>query len=438
VSRIATGVAILSVIGVAGCVSDVDPVSAPDAAASVADAPAASDGARSRTADTAADTPAPEVVVCTPACEGKACGPDGCGDVCGQCPAVAPVCTPAGLCDVACTPICEGKKCGDDGCGDVCGQCPAVAPVCTSDGLCDVDTTGGGGTTDGACELIEPEHGGAEIGPECDTAGCPCGVVIDTVTGIVQDDKGAPVDGAKAQLCARSARDGGTVCLAPVDTAANGSFTLSVPADHNCMYESVMRALVPNQSYSTAYCTISGDALTATGGTMDLSSTPIILRATTAATTAPDNDAYDWGVPYTVVFDDGLEIDITADWFFNGAVGIKSIAATYIDGTDHLCNGAAIVGAPGTWAISPEGDALLTRFPARIPDKLGLADGTAVNLYIQGGIGHTIQIGDEKTDVFIGAWHHFACATVEGGVITLEGEDGIPALGWLSYAPVAE
>ncbi|MDP6943826.1 MAG: hypothetical protein QF464_06710, partial [Myxococcota bacterium] len=106
-----------------------------------------------------------------------------------------------------------------------------------------------------------------------------------------------------------------------------------------------------------------------------------------------------------------------------------------IEGIDHLCDGAAIQGAPGVWAISPEGDAFETTFPARIPAE-GLADGTEVKLYIEGGIGLT-TLNEEgvKEECGEGVWTHFACATVEAGMITLEGAAGLPAISALAYVP---
>ncbi len=296
-------------------------------------------------------------------------------------------------------------------------------------------STGNGGGNATACELMEIDHS-AELGDNCDDPSCPCGVVVNTVTGKVSDGDGAPIAGAMAQICSRSARDLSSVCLTPVSTGDDGGFTVSVPEENSCLIAGVMRALAPNMAFSTAYCTYESADMSVTGGILDLSSTPATLHATTLSTTAPaSDDAYDWGEPYTVAWNDGLEIDITADWLFNNAVGIKDLSAVYIEGTDHLCNSSAISGAPGTWAFSPEGDGFEIRFPARIPDKLGLADGTAVNLFIQGGIGHTIQEGEEKTECEEGTWTHFACATVEGGVITLDDTNGIPAIGWLTYAP---
>jgi hypothetical protein len=295
------------------------------------------------------------------------------------------------------------------------------------------------GQSGSTCELIEVDHS-ATLGAECAAADCPCGQVINTVSGVVQDANGAPVAGAKAQICTRSARDGSSVCLTPVDAAADGTFSVTVPSDNNCLYEGVLRALAPGSSYSTAYCTYDIADLTVTEGIIDLSDTPAVLHATTVATDLPAEcvgqscmDSVDEFV--TVNFEDGLALDINPSWLFNGAVGLKDLSAAYIDGTSHLCNGEQIDGAPGVWAFSPEGDGFEIRFPARIPDKLGLADGTVVNLYIQGGIGHTIQVGDEKTECEEGAWTHFACATVEGGVITLDETNGVPAIGWLTYAP---
>ena len=300
---------------------------------------------------------------------------------------------------------------------------------------------GEGSHSELACHIEEEEEEEVALGDNCDDPSCPCGVVVNTVTGFVQDATGAPVTGAKAQICTRSARDYSSVCLSPVDVAANGAFSVSVPSDNNCLYEGVLRALAPASSYSTAYCTYDMADLEVTGGVIDLSAAPAVLYPTTAANNLPaecvggagcmaDQDEY-----VTMNFDDGLSIDINPSWLFNGAVGLKDFSATYIEGTDHLCNGDQIAGAPGVWAFSPEGDGFEIRFPARIPDKLGLADGTLVNVYIQGGVGQTIGEGEDKKECEEGTWRHFACATVEGGVITLDEANGVPAIGWLAYAP---
>ena len=290
-----------------------------------------------------------------------------------------------------------------------------------------------------ACELMESDHS-VTLGAECDDPACPCGVVVNTVSGVLQDASGAAIAGGKAQICTRSARDLSSVCLTPVDAAADGTFSVTVPPENNCLYEGVLRALAPGQNYSTAYCTYEAADMVVNGGTVDLSDTPAVLHATVNATNLPAECVGQSCMESTdefvlVTFADGLEIDVNPSWLFNGAVGLKDLSATYIEGTDHLCNGDQIPGSPGVWALSPEGDAFQMRYPARIPDKLGLADGTIVNLYIQGGIGHTIQVGDEKRECEEGTWTHFGCASVQGGVITLDESNGIPAIGWLTYTP---
>ncbi len=306
------------------------------------------------------------------------------------------------------------------------------------------DTTSGGGGGGVGCELDEPLHSAP---PEtlCDGTTCECGTFIQTVRGKVVDSEGTPLAGAKAQVCSRSASDGGTVCLPPVDTAADGTFTLTVPPGQNCMYETVMRALVANEAYSTYYCTITGDDLVAVDGVLDLTGNPAVLYATTPLLNPPpivvdtDDDGvpddYEWGVAQTVMFEGGLEIDVVANKYFNSALGIEPMAARWIEGTDHLCDVAAIEGAPGVWAISPEGDAFETTFPARIP-AAGLADGTEVKLFIEGGIGLTkLDAEGEKEECGEGVWTHFACATVEGGMVTLEWSAALPAISALAFVP---
>ena len=151
------------------------------------------------------------------------------------------------------------------------------------------DAAGAGEGNEGAeaaaCELIEVEHS-ASLGDECDDAACPCGSVVNIVTGVIQDASGAPVAGAKAQIRTRSARDLSSVCLTPVDAAADGTLAVNVPADNNCLYEGVLRALAPGQSFSTAYCTYDL-AEEREQRDPDLSNNPAVLHATQLATDLP-------------------------------------------------------------------------------------------------------------------------------------------------------
>jgi hypothetical protein len=300
-----------------------------------------------------------------------------------------------------------------------------------------------GGATTGAgmtCELDPPSS--SEV-TTCDPAACACGFNLETVTGKVVDSSGAPIESAMAQVCVRGVDDA-MACLNPVPTNAEGVFSMSVPVDKTCVAEAVMRITDTNVSRSTSYCSYTKDTLpdaVYADGAMDLTAAPVTLIDTIAATTMPayeiDEDGEeDWSKTYTVGFEGGLEIDVIPNNYFNSAQGMAPMAAVWIDDVSTLCGSEAIAGAPGAWAISPEGDVFRSSFAARIPAP-ELADGTSVKLYIQGGIGSHLYEGEGEKgeECREGAWTHFGCAEVQNGVITLEGANGIPAIGWLAYVP---
>ena len=332
-----------------------------------------------------------------------------------------------------------GAGCGDDADADT--------PTPTADGTANgadmsTDQVGDGTASgdEGMCELDPPS---SSVAPTCDAATCECGIVLESVTGAVQDPSGTPINGAMAQVCVRGVDDA-MACLNPVPTDSAGIFSMTVPPDKTCVAEAVMRVTDPSSNRSTSYCAYTKDTLPDgiyANGAMDLTAAPVTLISTIPATTMPDyavdsDGEDDWTQTYTVGFEGGLEIDVVPNNYFNGALGMAPMAAVWIDDVASLCGSSAIAGAPGAWAISPEGDVFRSSFAARIPAP-DLADGTSVKLYIQGGIGSHLYEGEGEKgeECREGAWTHFGCAEVQGGVITLEGANGIPAIGWVTYVP---
>ena len=308
------------------------------------------------------------------------------------------------------------------------GDATSAAADSTSGGT---GTTGGGGSV--ACEIMDPvEH---DLPAPCTAATCECGQMIQTVIGKVVDGDGAPLPGSNTQVCIYGAGGDDLVCLTPVPAGADGTYTVAVPADNQCVRAIKMRVTGPTSPYSTRYCKLYGDALTHTGGVLDLTAEPATLFGLTSATNLPSAPVTE-GV-YTVTFEGGLEIDLDVMWYFWGDVGVPSnMSAEWLEGTDHLCDAGAIAGAPGIWSISPAGDVFKETFAVRIPAP-GLDDGAEVNLFVQGGINlKKFDENGEYVECAEGVWTHFGCATVQGGVITLDATQGLPSIGALAYVPV--
>jgi hypothetical protein len=286
---------------------------------------------------------------------------------------------------------------------------------------------------DGLCVYVEPEEEEEEEETGTTDESVCTGRTITTINGLVQDASGAGASGVKAQACLRQPNIGeelgNMVCLQPSDTNTDGSYIITVPVSSQCVGELVMRVLAPGQDMSTSYCIIEGEDLGEGEEVFDLTDHPFVLFETVTATTIPEKGEGD--SPRTVIFADGLEIDITPDAYFASGKGYEGIAAAWLDfDASAMCAPEHLSDLQGIYAFSPEGDAFQTTFPARIPDHLGLGDGTEVEVYVVGGLAMTLADG---TGIRESEWANFANATIENGVIDLSGDKGIPAIGWLTY-----
>ncbi|MFC1612150.1 hypothetical protein ACFL6C_14395, partial [Myxococcota bacterium] len=259
-------------------------------------------------------------------------------------------------------------------------------------------------------------------GPRPDT--CLVHSWIRTVTGAVVDESGAPLVGAMAQLCVRKAVSEALVCVSPVATDASGSFVVAVPTTAQCMQHAVMRVLMPAADRAVAYCPV----LLPTSVCSLVLAEPFILHATTPASTLPPPG--DGTQELTVIFDDGLEIDVTPNRI--PFIDYDSLAARRLSpDAAGLCFLEDAGSLEAVYAFSPDGEATGTPFALRIPNATSLPAHTAVDLYVLGGLSYTLGNGSHVEE---GDWVQYGTATVSSDGNTIEG-DGIPFLTWLGYAP---
>lgn len=281
---------------------------------------------------------------------------------------------------------------------------------------------------------------GADAGPEDDTEGgpnedagvldltrdpvCPADVAwVGEVVGDVVDESGAPVDNAIAQMCVRT-HGGLFLCLQPTPTASDGSFHVVVAENARCADRATLRILVPQENRGTLYCNV---ALSVTEPSLELAA-PFVMIETAAPSERPalgDEDA-----ARTVVFADGLEVDVTPgamlfpddyDRLAARALSVADVPACMLEGAPSF---------DGVYAFSPESELSDASFAMRIPNSAGLSNGADVELWLLGGLSTSLADG---TRVEEGVWERFGTGTVSGPVIDVPAPQGLPSFNWFGW-----
>lgn len=271
-------------------------------------------------------------------------------------------------------------------------------------------------------------------GPGCDAgAGDPLGCEdltpdptceerwVVAVQGDVETAEGAPVEGARPQLCARVAPAGALICLAPPETDAAGAFTIVVPEEIRCLEEAAMRVLAPGQPFGTTYCPID---LGADGSVVDVAE-PYALVPVTAATVPPRGDGR---MERDVVFGGGVTLGIAPDGIAGDGYEALAGGPASVDPAPCFADGVALDGA---YVFAPEGT-ILGGAPVRIPNDDCLAPGTVVDLYVLGGLETELIDGtpvDEAELVTFGT----ATVSADGSEIVSDLDVRLPYLSWLAW-----
>ena len=273
-----------------------------------------------------------------------------------------------------------------------------------------------------------PEDTGANTEVPTDpTPNCAAGVYLAAAKGSVQDSAGAPMQDVFAQMCIYTADTEGIYCLSPTQSDAQGSFLITVPETVRCIKSGVLRLLQPGTDHVTLYCNISTDE---SSWQLDLGA-PYVLHATTRATQLPDLEPKT--AARTIVFEDGLELDLVPDNYYGSGEGYTGLAALSLDPSDSdLCFLSEELEFHYLYGFSPEGDVVDGGVGLRIPNTKNLAEGTKVKLYILGGLGCTLADG---TTAHEGEWTPFGTGTVQGSAIVADSGSKMPCINWLAYGP---
>ncbi|MCK6549775.1 hypothetical protein L6R52_28315 [Myxococcota bacterium] len=271
-----------------------------------------------------------------------------------------------------------------------------------------------------------PDSGGSmDAGTTRDPA-CPeTAAWLTTVEGTILDETGAASAGAKAQLCIREAPNNQLTCLRPADSDASGHFTINVPVSARCMLEATMRLVRPLEDRAVGYCHV--DLADAAGESLSIDRAFRIFPTARATTIPPVGDG---AASRTVVFADGLELDVVPDDYFPGSGEYGDLAAGRIDPamTDD-CIQAGQAPFDGIITFSPEGD-VHGRVALRVPNTSGLAAGSAVDVWVLGGLGCTL---DDDSVVPEGTWSKLEDGQVsaDGSIVSIT--PGIPCLSWVAF-----
>ena len=269
--------------------------------------------------------------------------------------------------------------------------------------------------------IAEPRDGAANS--ECS------GSWVEEARGWVVDELGAPLEGAKVQLCVRVAESGALLCLIPSDSSADGSFRIDIPVDARCMAEATFRSLIPRERFATAYChaevsAVSDDAALRINE-------PFVLYQTRPALSQEAGAEL-----YTSSFAGDVSVSFNADDLY-GPQADELWARSLAPNAPGLCfleaDGPQI---DAVFAFSPEGDLSGSNAAVVVPNSAGYEPMTELALYALGNLDCSVVGQDEGIEE--GAWVQVGTATVDatGARIEASAAQGLPCLNWFGYGPL--
>ncbi len=253
---------------------------------------------------------------------------------------------------------------------------------------------------------------------------------VGAVRGWVAAPGGAPVEGAKAQLCIHLSPSDSLLCLQPGTTGADGVFTINVPEQNRCITRSAMRVLLPDAGKATTYCPVPVEG----APSVIRRDSPFVLFQTKRPITLPPEGD---GAAREVVFDDGLVVEFTpSQWYSGGGVYDELGARRVPVDSVGLCLPEDAAPFAGLYAFYPEGAADEgVAFPVHLPNVDGFAPGSQVELSVLGGLDCKLTDG---TAIPEATWAVVGTATVspDGARIDSDPGVGLPCTTWLGYRPL--
>lgn len=257
------------------------------------------------------------------------------------------------------------------------------------------------------------------------------GIWLAGIRGRVVDAAGEGVAGVTVQHCLHL-HDGRFVCTSPPEND-DGSFQFEMTDEAGwyayvfdesvrCVDELAVRVLHREQPYGTTYCHVP----LAPDDSVQLLPHPAVLHEVVPATDLPPLG--DEMAPRDVTFEGGVVLtDVVPGRLFDGEY--EDLEGAFVPVESELCfvePGDALL---GLYTFAPE---IVSGEPMglRLPNDAALAEGTAVELLVLGGLG---TVRADGTPIMEADFEPFGTATVTDGVIVSDPGVEVPSLttiGW--------
>ena len=295
-----------------------------------------------------------------------------------------------------------------------------------------VDATPADGSQPDTLETDGAPDAPAEVGadtpapdaPDLDGAVCS---LLESVTGGTVSEQGAPLPDVFAVLCVYLP-NGSASCLNPKKTDSNGSFTIVVPVDKQCVDRAAYQLRAPDDlTLTQVYCPVhvgSGGAVTISQSDR-LIHAPAPTRDPLGVETEPHLIAEPGGARMTVVPGDLFLFDFTYD-------DLRLL--TWDDAAwGWPCFVDTANPPDGLVAFVPEVE-LTSKNAAHIafPNTKSLAPGTVVDLWALGG---AVSKRWDGTTIHEGSFEVAGEAVVsaDGQWIETRPDEGVPFMTWVGW-----
>lgn len=243
-------------------------------------------------------------------------------------------------------------------------------------------------------------------------------------TGRVVDDRGEGVAGARVGYCTYGAES--AVCLPFATTEEGGWYSLVVDAEHRCVKKLSIRVMPPEGRRLSE--TFLSPPVRVSRGVLDLDP-PIDVHTLGAPTKMPPRG--DPNAARTVVFADGLELTFAPDDLVEGDQYEKLSAGAVTTRPAFL---PATLELDGLYAFGPAMNVSVfadrPKVKFALPNPKGLAEGTAVEIFVLGGSGTQL---DADRAIEEGSFVVTGTGRVERGRIVPNAGSELPALTAVGY-----
>jgi hypothetical protein len=245
-------------------------------------------------------------------------------------------------------------------------------------------------------------------------------------TGRVQDDAGNAIADMNVGFCVFAGTS--STCLAPGTTGSQGWFSYQIPAKFRCMENLIIRTSAPpfgSQRYAESYCK---PALTPREGALEIE-LPQVLHALDAPMSLPPIG--DPTLAHQVAFANGVEITLVPNDMAEGDL-YPRLGSKVLNPKASHCFVPSGLALDGLIAFGPSMNVNVGSGAPKMDFRLktSLPEGSAVDLYILGGVGTQLDVthGIEE-----GVFAKVGSGNVTAGSVRPDANSRLPALTVVGY-----